>query len=259
MPPTLPTTRWSLTAPESEVLLNGPLASTTPLKLAVQELVTRGGLRLTTVDEKGLLGRSKRVSVLVPGDRAMPSESALAPIVAVYRALKPRSFGDGTQGVRVSDLAQALGKHFKTRTAYTHQAVLPGLAERGLFERKSGRVLFVIPTSKWVRTAAGEAARAELQQWVAVSREQFAAWVDHDPSQAAAYVGLAGAAVLLAGPLLPELSRLGAAIGNLDAFDSDLSFDSFDAFDSFDGFDSFDSGFDSGAPDTDSGSSSFGD
>jgi hypothetical protein len=248
--PTLPTARWALTAPESTVLLNGVGDGVVACKLAVMDLVARGALRLVTVEGKGLLGRTTRTAVLASGLHAQVDDGVLETIMAVYRAQKQKTFQDGTTGVEVRVLAVALRNKFRPVAQYVSQVVLPALADRGLYERKTGKLLFIIPTSKWVRTASGDAARAELQQWLAVSREQFAALVRADARQAATHVSLAGAALLLSSALLPELKQLSNEIGGL----ADLGSVDFGQFDS--GLDAFDTDFDVSTSDSDSSSSS---
>ena len=57
-------------------------------------------------------------------------------------------------------------------------------------------------------TRAGEATRAELAGSRFLGKEQFHRWVDSDPAQALAFLGLAGSSVPLMKELHPDIRRL---------------------------------------------------
>ena len=252
--------RWELTAPESWVLLNGPKESRQPLKLGLTELMVRGAVRV--VESKGRFGR--KTVLLADGARAVaPSEPPLQVLWELYRRGTTKRTSDGT-GVPVDRLARAVKSQFGTVGRYVPRAVLPSLVERGLYEPKEGRFLFFFPRTTYEPTPAGEARRAELEGLLARGRESFGGWIDDDPAAAAAYVGSAGAAVLLAPELFPQLRRLHREVDSsltttsysttgFDVSDSDFSealdavpFDT-SAFDCLDtAFDAIDSCVDAG-------------
>jgi hypothetical protein len=249
------TDRWDLTAPESWVLLNGPKADSQPFKLGLTELMARGALRL--IESKGRFG--KKTVLLADGLRASaPNEAALRALWELYRRGSTKTTPDGT-GVPVDQLARSAKSTFGSVGGYVHRAVLPGLVERGLFEKKEGRFLFVFPKTSYELTPSGQAKRSELEGVIARGKESFAGWVNDDPARAVAFVGAAGAAVLLAPALFPDMRRLhqsGVESGYVS--DSDFSSADFDfdlgAFDSLDSaFDAIDSGVDAGDGGSDGG------
>src|SRR5205823_10670375 len=111
-------------------------------------------------------------------------------------------------GVAIGDLARAAASHYQSLERYVRRDVLPALIERGLYEARQERVLWIFPTTKYVLTPSGESARAELQQWLDVGGQRFSTWASNEPSQALAYAGMAGAALLLMPSLFPDLRRL---------------------------------------------------
>jgi uncharacterized membrane protein YgcG len=254
-PSAWPATRWQLTAPESFVLLNGPRASgSEAFKLGVMELVTRGALRLDNVTQ----GRLRRHEVvrLRDGPRAVtPRERALEPIWSIYQRTPSHSFEDGEHGTRVENVARAAARHYGKLSRYIDQDVLPALVERGLFERKEGRILWIFPTTRHDYTSEGLAARAELQTLLDLGQQGSLAWRD-DPNRALDYATVAGAAVLMQPDLFPYMRRSRADLSGTDtgyvgAYSSDdddtaptfdFDFSSFDLGD----FGGFDAAFDSG-------------
>ena len=200
-----PATRWGLSAPESYVILNGPSASgSQAFKLGLMELVARGVWVLETVERRVLLSK-KHVALLRGGPRErMPSEQPLAAIWHLYQALTPH----GEPGVPVEKLARAAARQYQPLGRYVRSEVLPALIERGLYQARQDRVLWVIPRTQYELTPEGESAHAELQRWLDVGATRFAGWAGSDPTQALAYAGMAGAALLLMPPLFPDLRRL---------------------------------------------------
>jgi len=59
-----------------------------------------------------------------------------------------------------------------------------------------------------VITSAGQAARADLERWLADGQDRFPDWAANDPQRAMAFAAGAGAALLLMPALFPELRRL---------------------------------------------------
>jgi hypothetical protein len=238
------TNRWELTAPESWALMNGVVASTQPFKLALTELLMRGALKI--VESTGRL-RGKTV-LLVDGPKAQPpSEPVLAPIWELYRGSKTKTTDQGT-GVEVKDLAKAAQSEFGGVSGYVAKHVAPRLSEHGLIEWRPKKVLFVFNSGKWELTPTGEAKKAELQRILDEGQANIEDWVSSDPTRAVAYLGAAGAAILLAPTLFPQLRQLA------DVSTSDLDFDFGDDFD-VGSLDSMDSAFDAIDSSVDSGGS----
>jgi hypothetical protein len=200
--PDWPATRWGLSAAESYVLLNGPSASgSEAFKLGLSEMVARGILVLETIEQRGRFSR-KQVATLRGGPReAMPREQPLAAIWHLYQGLTP----DGEPGVPVEKLARAAARQYQPLGRFVRREVIPALVERGLYEARHERVLWLIPRTRYVLTPDGESAQADLRQWLDVGATRFAGWADTDPTHALAYAGMAGAALLLMPPLFPDL------------------------------------------------------
>jgi hypothetical protein len=194
-------TRWELTAPESFVLLNGPSASgREAFKLGVMELIARGALAM---DEAG----SKNATLRDGPQARAPRERALGAIWDVYRASPSHSWA-GRYGVRLKDLGRTAVKQYGSLDAYRKNEVLGALVDRGLYERREGRFLWIFPTTRFELTPDGDRARDELQRLMATGREQFSGWAAKEPSQALAYAGSIGAAMLLMPMLFDDMLGL---------------------------------------------------
>ena len=250
------TGRWDLTAPESGVLLNGAGASTQPFKLALTELLMRGALKI--IESKGHF-RSKTVLVADGPRPEAPTEPALTPVWNLYKASKAKTTKDGT-GVPVQELAVAAKNMFGAVGNYAARTVAPLLQERGLMEWHAKKVLFIFNSGSWVLTPAGETKKAELQHVLDDGKANMPQWVAGDAAQAAAFLGAAGAAILLEPKLFPQLKQL-KEVPDVDFdgadFDTDFDLSSFDSMDS--AFDAIDSSVDAGGSDSggsDSGGSS---
>jgi hypothetical protein len=199
-----PATRWQLTAPESFVLLNGTGSSgSEAFKLGVMELVGRGALSIGTATEGRF--RHRQVTLLRDGGHPVaPRERVLEAIWSIYRRTPSDSYGDGQHGAQIEDVARTAVQQYAKLGRFVSAEVVPALVERGLYERKEGRILWIIPTTKYEPTADGHAARAELERLLTLGRERV---VDGDSSYALQYASLAGAAVLLQPDLLPQMRR----------------------------------------------------
>jgi hypothetical protein len=207
--PDWPATRWGLSAPESHVVLNGPNASgSEAFKLGLMELVARGTLALETIEQRGRFSR-KSVAMLRDGPRSgAPREQPLAAIWQIYEHVPHKVTDDGLSRVAVEDLARAATRQYQPLGRYVRREVLPALIERGLYEARQERVLWIIPVTRYVLTPSGESARAELQRWLELGTERFSEWTDDDPSHAMAYAAMAGASLLLMPSLFPDMRRL---------------------------------------------------
>jgi hypothetical protein len=211
-----PATAWTLTAPESYVLLHGPHASgRETFKLALLDLIARGALRLVEVTGRGVFGRGRRTSVLVPGPTPVPpAAQPLASVWLVYSGVPLRSYAGGVTGVPVADLARAAVRRYRSLDRYRFEEVVSALVDRRLFAREEYRVLWLFPAQRIVVTPAGTRARADLERRLTLGGEQFGGWVERDPARAVAFAGLAGAAVLLMSPLYPDFQRLHRQLGS---------------------------------------------
>jgi hypothetical protein len=238
------TGKWELTAPESWALMNGVTANTQPFKLALTELLMRGALKI--VEAKGrFMGKTV---LLTDGPKAQPpKEPVLAPIWELYRGAKTKTTDQGT-GVPVKELASAAQSKFGGVSGYVAKHVAPALRDRGLVEWRTKKVLFVFNSGKWELTPAGEAKKAELQRTLDEGKANMEGWVANDPTRAVGYMGAAGAAILLAPALFPQLRQL------QDVSGADLDFDFGDDFD-VSSLDSMDTAFDAIDSSVDSGSS----
>lgn len=200
---------WRLSAPESLVLLHGQSASgSEAFKLGLMELVASGALVLGSVEQRMLMLTSQ-VAALRDGPRASAARPrALEAIFDVYARTPHRLSLDGAPAVAATDLTRAAMRDFGSLSNYVSQAVLPSLAERGLFEARLAKILWIFNTTRWQRTPAGDAARDELNRWLLEAETQFSDWATNDPQRALAYAAGAGAALLLMPAILPELRRL---------------------------------------------------
>lgn len=207
-----PKSHWKLTAPESYALLYGSKAEGPQVfKLALLELVARGWLKLGEIEKRRVSsGRDQKIATL--GYGAKRRGSGGRPLDAVLELFEPHaswaSEGGGSGLVPVSALALATRSRYGSFKNYVEVEVMPALAARGLYQQKERRILGLFPTSRWEITRTGEAARVELEGNRSLGRDQFHRWVDSDPSQALAFLGITGSSVLLMEELHPDIQRL---------------------------------------------------
>jgi hypothetical protein len=196
---------WELTAPESYVLVYGPKAGgSRPFKLALMELVAGKCLVLTDAKDSALFGLWKRsVALLAPGARHQPLDSrSLSSLLDLLGEMSPRTTRDGNVGIPVAKFARKARRKYGWMGGYAETEVMTDLVNRGFYERQEQRGL-------WKITRAGKAARTELERNLAThGRERLSLWVDDDPAQALAFLGLAGSSSLLMKELHPDLRRL---------------------------------------------------
>ncbi len=249
---------WRLSAPESYVLLNGTEETAEPFKLAIMELVSRGVLALDDFVFRGSadgadvgLNVQTGNKVLRSGPNAtVPVEAPLASVVRIYQNIATMAF----QGqVGVAEFLRQARRTYGSINAYTTVELLPALIERGLYGRKKGKRLWLFPVTRTVLTPAGQTARAELQQWVDLGQGSFGPWAGSDPRLAMAFLGGAGASVLLVPPVYTRLRGLYDEVdapGDVNWDGSAIDFDpgSFTALDS--SFDTLSSSVDTFTSDT---------
>ena len=192
--------RWGPSAPESRVLLDGPKGSgTEAFRLAVLELIARR--RLAVTGESYLPDEGAPSGFLLPGAETRPTGHR--PLDAVYGLFEGAQAG--ASGVSVKLLAKKARKRYGSLDGYVKTEVLPALEQRGLYEKRERRLLWILPTTRWEPTRSGEAARAQLEQNRKLGEEHFSEWVNRDPEQAYRFLGLAGSSLLLMEALHPEL------------------------------------------------------
>ena len=176
-----------LAAPETFVLRYAPAKlEAEPLKLALQELVAGGALRLVHVARR--LGRRGR-PLLVPGPAyELPAARALAPVLALHAELG--------EALPVPDFAKAARKAFGGHGGYAEREVAPVLEARGLLtvERRAG----VRGRSRYHWTDMGREVEAALEQWLDQARR----------GTTTARLREGGAAVLLLHHLYPRPGTL---------------------------------------------------
>ena len=196
---------WQLTAPESYVLRYAPVTrvGVEAFKLALQELVVRGALRVVPVRTPRRLGLSRgRRSLITEGHRfGGCAEPALVPILELYRNTRhrrlPAAAASGAdaecEGILVEHFAKAGRKAFGGYRGYVDRHVAAALEQRGLFhiQRHSG----LSGRSLYSYTADGQRADNELEQWLQKGKR----------SPGRALLHGAGAAMLLLHQMDPQL------------------------------------------------------
>ena len=68
--------------------------------------------------------------------------------------------------------------------------------------------LRLLPTSRWALTGKGWSAKSRIRADVSVGEREFGRSVDERPSEAVAFIGRIGPAILLLEPIFPDLRRL---------------------------------------------------
>ena len=210
--PDWPASRWLLTAPESRALLRAPeLPDLEAIKLALKEVVLRGGLRLDRVERPGRLGRGRVTTALRPGIGSPPAEPALRAVLDLVSGLEPRPLvlaGPGraeVRGVLLEHVATAVRKRLGS---YRDETLLPTLERRGLARAESAKTLGLLPRCRVALSEDGRAAQRELREWLEAGEKRFGGWARNDPERALAFAGGAGAAVLLMSEVHRELDAL---------------------------------------------------
>ena len=191
---------WELTAPESYVLRYGTVDDTgaVALKLAVQELVLRGGWRMTV--GHGRLG-ARRWEVAA-GTGAGAQEPSLAPVLALR---------DG-EPLTLVRLARRSRRTFGARLrGYADEHVAPALEARGLLA--PGSKADWAGRRRYARTPAGEEADATLDALLARGRRGVGR----------PFLADAGMAALLLAQAYPELRVVETIVRTVLPADGDLS------------------------------------
>jgi hypothetical protein len=241
-----------LSAPEAFVLLSLPRYDPGKvLKTGFMGLIAQGVLRLETEDRPGFI-RTRHI----PHLKVAPSlPENLPPIAASLVKIVRGAAPDGRMKAIVKQSRRAYGNNF---IAFANDYVCPALAGRGLAEKRRVRLLGLIPTSRYERTAAGDAEKSRLETAMQQAKTIPRHLDNADPAELAALIAAAGSAILLVEELRPfydQLSRKlrssdGGGFVFADSFgDGGSGFASCDFggvdFSCFDGgaFASFDAGF----------------
>lgn len=252
-----------LSAPEAFALISLPrLDIRKALKLGFLGLLAQGVLRSDEETRRGLIRDKRVIHLRVAPELPADLPPLAASIVAVVRAAEPR---DGQMSEIVKQAGKAYGQGL---IKFLQDHVGPALAARGLAELRRVRLLGFLPTSRFERTAAGDAEKIRIENALHEAKA-IPQYLDRDPAQAAALAAAAGSTILLIEELRPHYQQISLAFRNRDdgvlssgvSTDGDLStggggpdlgtfdFGSFDLtnfdFGSFD-FGSFDAGFDGG-------------
>lgn len=199
--------RPELTAPESYVLIYGPRSGgSRPLKLALMELIAGRRLALLDARDRSPLGLWKRsVALLAPGRDLRPPESrSLTALLDLLDEIPSRTTLDGKSGVPVAEFVREARRKYGWPGGYAESEVAPSLSSRGLYQRASR----LRASSGWKLTRVGEAAQADLERSLELRGKRLSLWVDEDPSQALAYLGIAGSSMMLVKELHHDLRRL---------------------------------------------------
>ena len=202
-----------LGAPELFVLRNGPDVPVTKVfKLALLELVGRGILSLGVL-QQGSGHTTTRTAVLLPGttppaDLGRPLRS----VMDAYDGVPAQTPVDGGTGVALPELARALReRHGGKLSQWVADEVVTTLVDHGLYTEEQGHLLGVVSTTRYAPTREGKAAQAELEASIKRAVDQFPTWAADERARAAAFLAVAGPAVLLMPELQPEIDRLHAA------------------------------------------------
>jgi len=202
-----------LTAPESFVLRYAPTTrvGAEAFKLALQELVVRGALRLRPVRVPRVLGLGGRNRWLITEGPMFGgcTESALVPVLEVYRSTPHRRLqvaaASGAaaecEGIFMESFLRTARKALGSYRGYVERHVAVVLEQRGLITICC--YVGVCGRTRYFYTAAGRRADEELEYWLQQGKSG---------GGRAAMRG-AGAAILLLQLLHPELRAVDRLLG----------------------------------------------
>jgi hypothetical protein len=215
---------WTLSAPESLVLLTGPeTGDAVALRAALLELVVRRSLKLTRATDRRFLILHPKVNVFSGGSNfTRRLEKPLQHILDLFLPIPRRTFADGVVGVPVKKVARevlrqhrpsyhfVLGRRTRILNAQTYVGgtILPELVKHGFYlcdVSVGGNPSAAITCSI---TEHGIETLSVLRDMVDEGRSSFAGWVDTDPKRAMDYVERAGPAILLLPALAPAIRKL---------------------------------------------------
>ena len=237
----------ALSPAEAFVLLSLPrYDSRKALKLALMGLLAQRRLRMESEDRPGVFRIRHIVHLHVAADAlggVAPIEESL---LRVVRAAEPA-------GLMADVVKQSMRQYGKALLGFVGDYVGPALVRRGLAEVQPTRLLGIIPTTRFVRTAAGEAEKIRLENAMREART-IPQFLDCDLAQAVALAAAPGGALLLVEELQPHYRAIAEAmrqrgdfgdvpISDGGSFDFGIGFDLASADFSAVDFGSFDAGF----------------
>jgi hypothetical protein len=201
---------------------------------------------METEDRPGLLRTRHIVHLHVASDVPFKLTPIAESLLRVVRAAEPAG--------RMADIVkQSMREYGRALIGFVQNHVGPALVRRGLAEVQRTRLLGLIPTTRFVRTAAGETEKIRLENAMREARA-IPQFLDRDPAQAVALAAALGGALLLLEELQPHYRAIsqamrdrgssgdvamsdGGGFGDVGSFDfTSLDFSSID-------FGSFDAGF----------------
>ena len=201
-----------LGAPELYVLRHGPDKATEIFKLALHELVARGVVKLAILQQGS--GRTTTHTVLLRPGVQRPRELSrpLSSIMDAYDGLTAQQPVDASTGIAVEELARALReRHQGTLSQWVTDEVVGTLVERHLYAEEQHKRLGLFNTTSYEPTPDGKAAQAELEASIKRAEDQFGSWASGEPARAAAFLAIAGPAVLVMPDLQPAIERFRGA------------------------------------------------
>ena len=199
------TSRGGLSAPEAYVLLSLPRYDVDKaLKLGFLALIAQGLVRMESVERRVMLRKLHLIHLLSKPDAPDDLPPIAASLMRVVRAAEPT-------GSMFHVVAQSRREYGRSLNGFVKDYVMPSLVGRGLAEERPARLLGLFPTTRFVRTAAGDVERIRLENAMREARE-IPRFLDRDPAQAAALAVALGGAILLVNELQPYYQQLAAAI-----------------------------------------------
>ena len=197
------TQQWPLTAAATQTLL-AIAASASPkgagapapkevVKLALKELLVRGAYRIQI--EKRRFGKAK--VTLYPQQAA----SLPWPLATFDGALRPHTPGE------IGSVIKMARKYRKTLIKDVGELFLGELTQRDLVEQRTEKALGIFSTTRWRRTASGDAWAATAAQHVQ-RLQGLPSEAESDPNSAARAAAAAGALALMVPVALAVLARL---------------------------------------------------
>lgn len=197
----------TLTAAEALVLQDPQKAQgRAALKLTMMELLARRALSLHQEEKRGLLGRTRTTEYL----RLEPNAARFAQYAHVRAVVEviAEAGKPGTEPTMQQVVAHARKAFGTDLSRYQSGYVIPALGQRGLVEATRRNVLGIFPSTRYQRTAEGDAALHQLQANMDAARRIPPMLDTGNPQEIAALVAGLGASLLLVDELRPHYRRL---------------------------------------------------
>jgi hypothetical protein len=195
-----------LSAAEWYTLLCWPESgkSSQAFKLAMLELVARRVLEVAQADTADRPGRP--VTALFWGTESTDNRVLLSALSSLDQC-EVSTFSDGRMGLVAGAVAELCASAFGPGQSFGG-AVMSSLVEKGFLVREESSFLSLFATSRWALTGEGWSAKSRIRADVSMGEEEFGRWVDERPSEAVAFIGRVGPAILLLEPIFSDLRRL---------------------------------------------------